>query len=237
MSLSYCPTLEDLYRTRQAVGQSGRTFDLTGGLSTVNNLAAIRHMMLAAKPQRTLEIGMACGGSALTIAASHRDAGFIPCCQHIAIDAWQRDGFDNVARVLLERAGLDGYVEVREQLSSLALPKMLEEKLKFGLVYIDGSHRFEDVFCDFYYVRFLTEVGGFILFDDAADPEVAKVLRFIRANQTNFFERVPVYTFRRMTTPQRLKHSFGDALYKTQLAVFRKIADGERPGGQRLSRF
>ena len=59
-----------------------------------------------------------------------------------------------MGRLKLEEAGLIGYVEVREQLSGLVLPKMVEENLKFGLVYIDGSHRFEDVFCDFYFVRY-----------------------------------------------------------------------------------
>ena len=37
-------------------------------------------------------------------------------------------------------------MEVREQLSALALPQMIREGLKFQLIYIDGSHRFEDVF-------------------------------------------------------------------------------------------
>ena len=52
--------------TREAVGGSGKSFHLTGGLSTVNNLATIRPIMLELKPERTMGVGMACGGSALT---------------------------------------------------------------------------------------------------------------------------------------------------------------------------
>lgn len=56
---------------------------------------------------------------------------------------------------------------------------MVEENPKFGLVYIDGSHGFEEVFSDFYFVRY-PMACGYLLFDDGSDPEVAKVLHFLR---------------------------------------------------------
>ena len=59
---------------------------------------------------------------------------------------------------------------------------MIRDGLKFQLIYIDGSHRFEDVFCDFYFVRYLLAVGGYVMFDDSSDSEVAKVVRFVRKN-------------------------------------------------------
>ena len=62
MGLEFCPTLENLYRTREAVGRSGKPFRLTSGLTTVNNLATIRQLMLELKPERTMEVGLACGG-------------------------------------------------------------------------------------------------------------------------------------------------------------------------------
>lgn len=235
--LEFCPTLETLYRTREATGRSGQPFRLTSGLSTINNLLTIRKIMLDIRPERTLEIGMACGGSTLTIAATLRDLEHPPCQQHIAIDGFQRSGFDDVGRVKLEEAGLSGYVEVREQLSSLALPQLVEEGLKFQLIYIDGSHRFEDVLCDFYFARCLADLGGYILFDDSSDVEVAKVVRFIRSNLQDFFEPIPIAQFHRESIIQRFKYSVAEILYKTQLAIFRKIKDGERQGYQRLRRF
>lgn len=229
MKLAFCPTLENLYRAREAVGRSGKPFRMTGGLSTVNNLATIREVMLELKPERTMEVGMACGGSALTIAVTHRDLKHLPTRQHVAIDGFQLTKYDDVGRLKLEEAGLSGYVEVREQLSAVALPKIVEENLKFGLVYIDGSHRFEDVFCDFYFVRQLVEVGGIIFFDDSSDPRVMKVIRFIQSNLRDYFEQIPIFKYREPSLLNRVKYSIAEALHKTQLSIFRKIKDGDRP--------
>jgi hypothetical protein len=237
LTLDFCPTLEKLYRTREAIGRSGKAFRLTSGLSTVNNLVTIRQVMLDLKPSRTMEIGMACGGSALTFAATHRDLGHSPSGQHVAIDGFQLSGFDDVGRFKLAEAELAEYVEVREQLSSLALPKMVRENLKFEMAYIDGSHRFEDVFCDFYHVRSLMAIGGYILFDDSSDVEVAKVVRFIRRNLSESFESIPISRYRARSAFQQFKYTVGEALYKTQLAIFRKIKNGDRPGQRKLRSF
>ena len=237
MGLEFCSKLETLYRTREAVGRSGKPFRLTSGLSTVNNLVAIRKIMLEIRPERTLEIGMGCGGSTLTMASTPRDLKHPPCPQHVEIDGFQSSGFDDVGRVNLEEAGLSEYVQVREQLSSLELPQMVRDGLKFQLVYIDGSHRFEDVFYDFYFVRYLTDIGGYVLFDDASDSEVAKVVRFVCSNLNEIFERIPIYRYRGQSIFNRLKYTVAEACYRTQLAIFRKIKDGDRLGHRRLRRF
>ena len=237
MGFEFCPTLENLYRTREAVGRSGKPFHLTSGLSTVNNLLTIRQIMVEIRPERTMEIGMACGGSTLTFAATHRDLHNQPSRQHVAVDGFQCSGFDDVGRLKLEEAGLSEYVEVCEQLSALALPQMVREGLKFQLVYVDGSHRFEDVFCDFYFVRDLMPVGGYVLFDDSSDREVAKVVRFIRRNLSDCFEPIPISRYRGQTAARRLKYAVAEALCKTQLTIFQKVKNGDRPGKRKLQSF
>jgi hypothetical protein len=237
MTLEFCPTLESLYRTREAIGRSGKLFSLTSGLSTVNNLLTIREIMFEIQPEKTLEIGMACGGSTLTFASTHRDLKHSPCGQHVAIDGFQRTGFDDVGRMKLAEASLNEYVDIRERLSSLELPRMDEEGRKFQMIYIDGSHRFEDVFLDFYFVRSLTTVGGYILFDDSSDYEVSKVIRFIRKNLANFFTPIPIAKYRSDSAGRRLKYRLGEAFSKTQLAIFLKTQDGERQGSEHLRRF
>src|SRR5690242_6372292 len=119
-TLEFCPVLADLYRTGGAVDATGVRREALG-LSTPNNLALIRALMLHLKPRRTIEIGLAAGGSALTFASSHRDLGAAPTKQHVALDpyqgAWHRLGI-----TLIERAGLNGYTEIIEERSCLALP-------------------------------------------------------------------------------------------------------------------
>jgi hypothetical protein len=80
-------------------------------------------------------------------------------------------------------------------------------------------------------------VGIYVLFDDSSASEVAKVIGFVRRNLGEFFESVPLSRYRRETTAQWLKYAVAEALYKTQLAIFRKVKDGERSGKRRLRQF
>src|SRR4051812_29031097 len=96
--LDFCPTLRELYAATSVSGRSGRQFSALSGLSTRNNIDVVRKLLLEHRPSKTLEVGMACGGSTLTFASTLRDLGQAPNRQHIAIDAWQSDGYDDVGR-------------------------------------------------------------------------------------------------------------------------------------------
>jgi cephalosporin hydroxylase len=235
--LSYCPALDQLYRTRFAIGRSGNEFRLTSGLSTRNNLRAIRRLMLETRPRRTLEIGMACGGSTLAFAATHREIQKTAGVCHTAIDAFQQTGFDDVGRLKLAEANLQPYVEVIEELSSRALPKLATAGLQFDMIYVDGSHRFEDVFVDFYYCRELLTVNGYLLFDDSSDRDVAKVIRFALRNSGAAFTRVSGARFRMDSKIQRLMYSVGRLVNKTQLEVLQKVGSKFREPHVLLKRF
>jgi len=233
----YCPTLRDLIDTKEVIGASGKPFNLLGGMSTVNNLITLRKLMLDIKPQKTLEVGMACGASTLVFVATHKDLGFPPKKQHIAIDAFQTNGFDSVGILQLEKAGLSNYLDIRESLSCYELAKLAENAEKFDMVYIDGSHQFEDVFCDFYYIAKITNINGLILFDDSSDVEVAKVIKFIKTNLADFFEYIPIYSVRSFDLRNQLKYLIGNYFQKNQLTIFRKINNGQRSRDKLLKRF
>jgi cephalosporin hydroxylase len=222
-SLQFCPVLEKMYRTRIAVGRSGHATQHIGGLSTVNNLLAIRHLMQEMRPDRTLEIGLACGGSALLFASMHREHDMPPGKQHTAIDAYQ-EAFDDVGILNLERADLSGYVHLVRERSSLALPKLMESGATFGIIYIDGSHQYEDVFCDFYYASRLLKHGGYIMFDDSTDKQVRRVIRYIDSDLSHAFERVSMKRYRRRQGLSRMRDHVVELLGKNQLTVFQRIS-------------
>lgn len=221
-ALSFCPTLADLYRTRRMVGVSGKPFTLTGGLSTVNNLLAIRHFMAALRPARTLEVGLGCGGSALAFLASHREAGSLPAHQHVAIDKFQAE-FDDAGVEIIRKAGLAEYFEVVRELSSVGLGRMLAAGDRFGLIYIDGSHEFDDVFVDFYFVRRLVDVGGVVLFDDSSDRNVRRVIRYVEGDLAKAFQRIPLSAYRPLTGLAKARMRLAEAMGKTQLVAFRRL--------------
>lgn len=236
-SLAFCPVLEEMIAGGQLTGRSGKIFNGLGALSTRNNLLAIRTLMMSEQPMCTLEIGMAFGGSALTFASCHRDLGRPPGQQHLAMDNAQSDGWDDVGRLALERAGLLEYVEIREELSFNGLPKLAERQPKFGMIYLDGSHQFEDVFIDFFYSHEMLAVGGLILFDDSPDSHVQKVIRFVESNYTpTIYERLMISP----TAPTlygRLRQRAARALRRNQLTVFRKLKDGRQNWTGRLAHF
>ena len=226
MTLGFCPELDDIYRTRRAVGQSGRVFEGLTALSTPNNILALRALMMERRPARTLEVGLSFGGSALAIAASHRDLGHAPGRQHVAIDPFQLEVWDDCGVAVLSAAGLGGYVDIRRQLSSDALPALIAEQRAFDLIYVDGSHLFEDVFVDAYFaVRLLAE-DGIILFDDCGDAHVAKVLKFLRTNWSTLVTEIDLSSYR--TDGGSLRYRIARQLGRTQLCAFRRAAPPPR---------
>ena len=232
--LDFCPALTSLYNGGRVVGRTGKVFEGLGALSTVHNLLHIRALMMELAPQHTLEIGMAFGGSAMTFASSHRDLGRPPLRQHTAIDPAQSSDWDNAGRQHLERAHLEDYVEVIEQLSAAALPQLIAGKRRYDLIYVDGSHQFEDVLIDFTFCHEVLNVGGMILFDDSTDSQVAKVLRFIESNYDQIYQPMALL---RGSRKERLKRRLACLLHKNQLTAFRKVRDGRQNWGKPLNKF
>ena len=192
--------------------------------------------MFELKPDHTLEIGLAFGGSALTFAQSHKDLGREPLKQHTAIDPAQSKGWDDTGRLVLENAELAGYVEVIEAYSSQALPRLVEERRRFGMAYIDGSHQFEDVLMDFVFTHEMLEVGGVILFDDSTDSQVAKVLRFVEANYDEIYAPVSLARYRAGVSA-KLKYEVASYLRRSQMRAYRKLKEGRQNWGKPLKAF
>jgi predicted O-methyltransferase YrrM len=223
----FCPVLAHLVRSRKVVGKNGKVFEQLAALSSRNNLLTLRHMMLRLNPERTLEIGLGLGGSALMFATTHRDLNHSPCAQHTAVDPFQKTLWDSCGLMALEHAGLEQYVDFRQVLSSLELPRMIEAGERFDLVYVDGSHLFEDMFVDAYFVMRLLQPGGIVAFDDSTNPHVAKVIGFIRNCLVSGLEEFDLSKYRPASSAGII-YRVGRWLGKTQLSAFQKIGSCER---------
>jgi predicted O-methyltransferase YrrM len=191
--------------------------------------------MVERRPRRTLEIGLAYGGSALVIASSHREAGAPPDHQHCALDPFQADGWDNAAVAAIDRAGLSRYVEHRSQFSAIALAELAAAKCAFDLIYVDGSHLFEDVFIDAYFAFRLLNNGGIILFDDCTIDHVAKALKFVTANWSSWTQEVDLSAHR--GDGQSLRYQAARRLGRVQLRGFTRTGSDTRAWDVPLKRF
>ena len=235
IGLASCPVLAELLEQGRSLGRSGKVFDDLSALSTRSNVETLHSLMLHLEPTRTLEVGLAFGGSALSICTAHRDLGRPPTHQHVAIDPYQTTVWDSCGLEALERASLLDYVEFHEANSALALPKLLIAESEFGFAYIDGSHLFEDVFVDAYFVLRMIVLGGVVAFDDSTNPHVAKVLRFLRRNCKAGLREMDLTAFRtrRGGLPYRLARRLG----KVQLTAFQRVGSVERAWNSQLIGF
>jgi predicted O-methyltransferase YrrM len=226
-TFDFCPVLVELIETRRAIGRTDRVYQGLDALSTVNNLRTIRDLMRRTRASRTLEVGLSFGGSALVFCASHKELGHLPEAQHTAIDPFQTTVWDSCGLMAAERAGLMGYLDFRPTFSALELPKLVERGDRFDLIYVDGSHLFEDVFVDAYFVTRLLSEGGVVAFDDSRNPHIAKVLRFLRASNREALQELDLSSYRK-NKQGRLIYRVARYLEKVQLTAFRRVGNVER---------
>ena len=186
----------------------------------------IHALMHETRALRTLEVGLSFGGSALAFCASHKELGRLPEAQHIALDPFQATVWDSCGIMALERAGLMGYMDFRQAYSALELPRLIERGVHFGLIYIDGSHLFEDVFVDAYFATRLLAEGGVIAFDDSSNPHIAKVLRFLRTNLHGALEELDLSGYREKRG--RVTYRVARYFKKVQMTAFRRVGNVER---------
>jgi predicted O-methyltransferase YrrM len=160
----------------------------------------LRDLLIAERARTVVEIGLAYGSSALAIGEAlltgeERAAGeALPTGEalltgeeraaprHVVIDPFQFDAYNDVGWNLMGRAGLDRIAELIRTPSSEALPRLLAEGLVADAAFVDGSHRFHEVFVDLYYLRKIVRPGGLIVLDDDWAPSIRTAVRYYERN-------------------------------------------------------
>ncbi|WP_203778573.1 class I SAM-dependent methyltransferase [Paractinoplanes rishiriensis] len=148
----------------------------------------VRDLLIAEKVQTVVEIGLAYGSSALAIGEALLAVG-APDARHLVIDPFQQQAYNNVGWDLLCSAGLDSIVDLVTAPSSLALAQLVMDGVVADAAFVDGSHRFHEVFVDLYFLRKIVKPGGLILLDDDYHPSVRAAVRYYERNMG--FTEVP----------------------------------------------
>jgi predicted O-methyltransferase YrrM len=86
--------------------------------------------------------------------------------RHLIIDPFQESAFANAGWELLEAAALHPTTRLIREPSSVALPQLVAEAVTADAAFIDGSHRFHEVFVDLYFLRKIVRPGGLVVVDD-----------------------------------------------------------------------
>lgn len=142
---------------------------------------ALRDLLVAEGAETVVEIGLAYGSSALAIGEA-LVAGGARRPLHVVIDPLQATVWSDVGWQLLRSAGLDPVTRLVRQPSSVALPQLVAEGLTADTAFVDGSHRFHEVFLDLYFLRTIVRPGGVVVLDDHWWPSVRTAVRYYETN-------------------------------------------------------
>jgi predicted O-methyltransferase YrrM len=172
--------LERIYETSRVEDAEGNLIDPFPVATPRETGTILYDLIQEYQCKNTLEIGLAYGLSTLFICQAHRDKTE---GNHIAIDPKQTQLWKSIGLLNIKRAGLEEYFRFFESPSYEVLPKLLWEREKFDLAFIDGSHFFDYTLVDFFYIDKLLPVGKYVLFDDIWMPGIRKVLHYILRNR------------------------------------------------------
>jgi predicted O-methyltransferase YrrM len=138
------------------------------------------------KPEDTLEIGLAFGFSTVYILAAIQSNGR---GHHLALDPYEEILWHGIGRMREKVLNMKPEVfSFSNEDSIQGLTRLAREGKRFGVIFIDGNHRFDDALIDFSLASVVCEPGGYIIIDDLWMPSIKRVVSFIRRNRLDFTE-------------------------------------------------
>ncbi|GAA4888422.1 class I SAM-dependent methyltransferase [Streptomyces coeruleoprunus] len=141
----------------------------------------LRDLLVREGVQTVVEVGLAYASSALAIGEALVTVDSA-CPRHVIIDPFQERDWSNAGWDLLCSAGLDSIARLMLTPSSIALPRLLTEGFVADAAFVDGSHRFHEVFVDLYFLRKIVRPGGLIVVDDDWAPSVRTAVHYYEQN-------------------------------------------------------
>jgi predicted O-methyltransferase YrrM len=196
---------------------------LDGGMNRDKG-ALIVKAIEAVRPAKTLETGCAYGVS--TLFALETLAKYSPKARHTIIDPAQGWAYGNGGLNNAKRAGYGSMVEMIEESSATALPRLMAEGRRVQFAIIDGWHTFDHALIDFFYINKMLDVGGIVLLDDTDWPGLRPLDAHIRSYPC--YEAFDVVRYRPRTARGRLRAMIDPSRRRPTCVAYRKIAEDER---------
>jgi predicted O-methyltransferase YrrM len=186
LDLPFRDALFSMYRGEPQLGLDGQRHPI----DTLCKIFPSQGMWLyemcrSLKPAATLEIGMCYGFSTLFFLAAIAKNG---TGRHTAVDPDVRRHWHGIALASVQSLGMNSSFRFVEERSARAATDLAREGSLFDLIFIDGSHRFDDATVDFYLYAPLCSIGGRIIFDDMWMKSIQTAVAFVRTNRKDFVE-------------------------------------------------
>ncbi len=139
----------------------------------------IHHFLNDKKIKTSLEVGLAFGCSTAHIIAATN-------ATHYAIDPFQKQDFNNLGLENIRNCGFGNHLRFMNGFSHHILPDLFKEKVKLDFAFIDGSHTFDDIFVDFYYIDMMLNQNAYVLLHDAWMRSTQHIHSWIKQNKKNY---------------------------------------------------
>lgn len=172
--MDYQDIVNRIYSTREVRDARGVARKLTSEVSPDEG-ELLGRLIDRYKVSTSLEIGCAYGLSSLYICQALARQS---TPNHTIIDPFQSKNWGNIGVDHLREAGCD-FFSIIEELSEIALPKLLTGGAKYDMVLIDGLHTFDQALVDFYFADRMLRDGGIMVFDDVHLPCIRMVCRYV----------------------------------------------------------
>ncbi|MCX5905219.1 MAG: class I SAM-dependent methyltransferase [Proteobacteria bacterium] len=181
----FATALNSMYDVKPQMGTDGKIHKLDGitKISPDQGLW-MYELCRKIKPQRTLEIGFAYGFSTMFFLAAIQANGM---GMHVAMDPFEKtEEYYGIGLQKVKELGMQRFFRFMEEKDITGIPALIREGLQFDVIFIDGNHRFDDVYLDFTLCDYVCAKNGFIILDDSWLPSISRVISFIEKNRSDY---------------------------------------------------
>ena len=178
--------LDDVYGSDDKQGARGVTIKIVREYS-ITRVASeyLYRTVRQLKPHRTVEVGLAWGASSTAICAALRDnengARATIMDPHQDLSGGPHT-YHGVGLQALDRYGLKHLVDFHQERSDWVLAHLAHDGHRIQFGFIDGDHRLDPTFVDFYFIDRMLDVGGIVVFDDFQFPAIQSVIAHVIGN-------------------------------------------------------
>jgi|tagenome__1003787_1003787.scaffolds.fasta_scaffold20920982_2 predicted O-methyltransferase YrrM len=208
----YSRLLTAMTKREPQLGTDGVQYRLSTDTGvTVADGMYIYNLVRQVKPERTAEAGLAEGYSTLYFFAGLQENGR---GVHVAMDPYERD-WHGIGVQKVNEAGMSKRFRFVEAKSSDVLPELKSERQSYQMIFIDGDHRFDGAFTDFFLSDAICSEQCYILFHDVWMPSTQKLISFIEHNRNDYVRRpvpegVNIAAFQKVGKDHRTWQHFAD---------------------------
>jgi predicted O-methyltransferase YrrM len=179
--------LLSMYRNERQIGTDGQEHEIDPSVKLPPSegwwlYALCREI----KPKEILEIGTCYGFSSLFFLAAITKNGL---GRVTSIDPYEEAMWHGIALASVQASGAASQFQHLAERSDRASTDLARQKASFQVIFIDGSHRFDEALTDFYLFAPLCAEDGYVIFDDLWMPSIQSVISFVRGNRPDFREQ------------------------------------------------